>query len=162
MERLATIELEKEYLHFSAAHFTIFSARERERLHGHNFRVAAKITALVDENGLCFNYQVIKKRLKELCQALDEYTLLPSLSPYLSISELSSDYRVEFAGEVMHFLKKDVLLLPVRNISIEELADYFLQKIMEENVMSSIDARFFEVKVSTGPGLWGTAVWAKP
>ena len=34
MEELTTIEIDKENLKFSAAHFTIFSGTERERLHG--------------------------------------------------------------------------------------------------------------------------------
>ena len=41
MTQLTTIELSKEYLKFSAGHFTVFSATERERLHGHNFSVSA-------------------------------------------------------------------------------------------------------------------------
>ena len=73
MERLTTIEIAKEYLHFSAAHFTIFSATNRERLHGHNFFVAANITAVVLDNGMCFNYCQLKDDLRELCSALDEY-----------------------------------------------------------------------------------------
>ncbi len=52
MEQLTTIEVSKEYLKFSAAHFTIFSATERERLNGHNFRVSAKITEPVGPNGM--------------------------------------------------------------------------------------------------------------
>ena len=161
MEKLATIELDKENLHFSAAHFTIFNAEKRERLHGHNFRVSTTITAPVDENGLCFNYQIIKEKLKKICESLDEFTLLPTLSPYLSISEQEAYYLVEFNHEKMYFLKSDVLLLPVRNITVEELAHYILQKIMADDFVQSLDLNFFEVKISTGPGLWGTSNWAK-
>ena len=42
---LTTINICKEALKFSGAHFTIFSATDRERLHGHNFRVRAEVTA---------------------------------------------------------------------------------------------------------------------
>ena len=52
MSRLTTIEIAKQYLHFSAAHFTIFNATERERLHGHNFRIAVAITGEVDNLSL--------------------------------------------------------------------------------------------------------------
>ncbi len=41
------IEITKEALHFAAAHFTLFSATERENLHGHNFYVALEIEAEV-------------------------------------------------------------------------------------------------------------------
>ena len=43
MNDTVTIRLAKENMKFSAAHFTIFSASERERLHGHNFRVEVDI-----------------------------------------------------------------------------------------------------------------------
>ena len=87
MESLTTIELSKEYLKFSAAHFTIFSATERERLHGHNFKVAAKLTAPVGDNGMCFSYRIFKDKLESLCLELDEYMLLSANSPHLRISE---------------------------------------------------------------------------
>ena len=38
-QRTTTLELYKEEMKFSAGHFTIFSATERENLHGHNFSV---------------------------------------------------------------------------------------------------------------------------
>ena len=37
-KKLGRIEIAKQALNFSAAHFTIFSQTEREDLHGHNFR----------------------------------------------------------------------------------------------------------------------------
>ena len=48
----ATIEISKDYLHFNAAHFTLFSATEREDLHGHTFYVAATVTSPVGDDGL--------------------------------------------------------------------------------------------------------------
>jgi 6-pyruvoyltetrahydropterin/6-carboxytetrahydropterin synthase len=53
MGRLATLYIDKESHKFSAAHFTIFSATERERLHGHNYSVSAKIVAPLGDNGCC-------------------------------------------------------------------------------------------------------------
>ena len=161
MNKFATIAIEKENLHFSAAHFTIFSAEDRERLHGHNFRIGATITAPVDDNGLCFNYQIAKERLKVLCDSMDEYTLMPTESPHLSIEEQEQHYLVEFNGEKMYFLKTDVLLIPVRNISVEELAHYILQLLRDDGFVESLGVTFLEIKVSSGPGLWGSSNWTK-
>src|SRR3954453_2881336 len=61
-----TIEITKDYLHFSAAHFTIFSATERENLHGHNFDVSCSLDTSVGPNGLAFDYNVVKDRLMAL------------------------------------------------------------------------------------------------
>lgn len=160
MERLTTIELAKEYLKFSAAHFTIFSATERERLHGHNFRVAADLTAPVGPNGMCFSYKVFKHKMQDLCDALDEYLLLPALSPHLQITELANDYEVLFNGERMRFLKSDTQLLPMRNVTVEEYSHYLLGQLLADvDAMQTYGIREVVIKVSSGPGQWGSSTW---
>lgn len=162
MERLTTIELAKEYLKFSAAHFTVFSATERERLHGHNFKVAAKLTAPVGDNGMCFSYRIFKDKLEALCAALDEYTLLAADSPYLEIGEHGAHYRVVFAGEEMFFLKADTLLLPVRNATVEEYSRYLVERLLEDReLLERHDVREITIKVSSGPGQWGSCRWKR-
>ena len=64
MENVTTIEICKDYLKFSAAHFTIFSVDRRERLHGHNFTVNIAVTVPVGASGMSFSYKEIKKRIK--------------------------------------------------------------------------------------------------
>ena len=51
MTRITTLHIDKESHKFSAAHYTIFSATERERLHGHNYSVSARIVAPMGDNG---------------------------------------------------------------------------------------------------------------
>ena len=106
--RLARIEVAKQAMNFSAAHFTIFSATDREDLHGHNFQVACAVTAPVDDSGLMFDYAVIKKQIRALCDEIDEKMLLPALSPHLKILE-EDDYTIAvFNGERIPFLPRDV------------------------------------------------------
>ena len=81
------IRLDKETMKFSAGHFTIFGPGERERLHGHNFKVAVVLHACVGDNGLCFDYGIYKQKLVALCRELNEYFLLPGRSPFLVIEE---------------------------------------------------------------------------
>ena len=45
MTRLTTLHITKEVHKFSAAHYTIFTATERERLHGHNYFVSVRLVA---------------------------------------------------------------------------------------------------------------------
>ncbi len=162
MEQLTTIEISKEYLKFSAAHFTVFSETDRERLHGHNFKVAAKVTAPVGPNGMCFSYRILKDKLEALCASLDEYLLLSAESPHLVISEEGENYRVGFNGETMLFLKADTLLLPVRNATVEEYSRYLLGRLLEDReLIDGHDIREVGIKVSSGPGQWGSARWKK-
>ncbi|MBT8148993.1 MAG: 6-pyruvoyl tetrahydropterin synthase [Pseudomonadales bacterium] len=161
--RLTTIEISKEDLKFSAAHFTIFSATERERLHGHNFRVRASVVAPVDDNGMCFNYQEIKSRLRTLCQSLDEYLLLPGESPYLQLSEQDNYYHASFNGEDMRFRKSDTRLLEIRNTTVEEFSNYILQQLVHsDNFFQANDVHSVTIAVSSGDGQWGASHWQRP
>ena len=85
MSRLTTLYIDKEAHKFSAAHFTIFSATERERLHGHNYSVSARIVAEMGDNGFSADYNVYKQRIAALCEPLDEYMLLAGESPHQTI-----------------------------------------------------------------------------
>src|SRR5690348_3989482 len=121
---LTTIELFKEAMKFSAGHFTIFSADRRERLHGHNFTVQVILTGEPDANGMMGDYGIFKKIVFDLCRGLDEYFLLPGQSPYLQLHEEGAHLFAEFNGERIPFLRSDVLVLPIRNVTVEELARY--------------------------------------
>ena len=96
---LTTIEISKDYLHFNAAHFTIFSATEREDLHGHTFYVRAYVTSHVDSNGMAFDYNLLKEKLGALCDVLDEKVLLPERSPHLTLVEEGGVGKFRVGGE---------------------------------------------------------------
>ena len=157
MERLTTLYIDKESHKFSAAHYTIFSATERERLHGHNYSVCARIVAPMGDNGFSADYNVYKDRIRILCEELDEYMLLAGDSPYQQVEEVGDSYRVSFNGEEMHFLKSDTLVLPIRNATVEEFSDYLLQKLVA--LSQGDDLVELEVGVASGPGQRASATW---
>lgn len=155
---LTTIELSAKHLCFSAAHFTIFSNTSRERLHGHNYRVKAFITCKISEQGISFDYDIFVDKLMALCQQLDRYLLLPGKSPALKIKEQDHYYHVDFNNEKMQFLKSDTLILPIRNITIEELSRWFLEALdAQENNTTNIQVQELVIKVSNGDGRWGSS-----
>lgn len=154
-----SIEIAKDYLHFGAAHFTIFSATEREDLHGHNFYVTARMECLVGEDGLAFDYNIVKQELKALCDALDEKVLLPEHSPHLSLVREGEYTIARFNNERIPFLPRDVLVLPVRNITVEELANYALERLLAIPRVAALPLLSLEIKVSSGPGQWAGALW---
>jgi len=158
---LTTIEISKDYLHFNSAHFTIFSASRREDLHGHTFQVKALITSRVDENGMSFDYNIIKERILALCDYLDEKVLLPERSPHLSLAE-EGDYLVaRWGDEKLPFLHRDVRTLPVRNITVEELAPWFLERLRSDSSVTGLDIDKLVMQVSSGSGQWAGACWQR-
>lgn len=157
-----TIELFKEAMKFSSGHFTIFSATERERLHGHNFGVYCALTGEVDDNGMLADYGPYKRGLIELCRGLNEYFLLPGESPHLRVETDGERLTARFGGEAIPFLAKDVRVLPVRNVTLEELARYLTGEVTADRERLVRD-RIHEVlvKVSSGPGQFASHRWAR-
>lgn len=152
-QQRVTIHLAKENMKFSAGHFTIFGAGDRERLHGHNFVVEAVLTADVMDNGMCFDYGIYKSRIVSLCRELNEWFILPMFSPYLRIEENGEHLVAVFGEERIPFLRKDVLLLPIVNATIEEFAGYLLGRLSDDpDAIAAHRIAAIEVRVSSGPG----------
>ena len=160
--QLTTIEISKDYLHFNSAHFTIFSASEREDLHGHTFYVRALVTSPVDDNGMAFDYNILKSSLLRLCNHLDEKVLLPERSPHLSLMEADGYLVAEYGDERLPFLPRDVRTLPLRNVTVEELAPWFLAELEADGEVAGQDITRLEIQVSSGPGQWAAASTASP
>ena len=157
MADYSSLHIDKESHKFSAAHYTIFSATERERLHGHNYSVSARFVAPLGENGFSADYNVYKNRLAVLCDELDEYMLLAADSPHQRIEEAGDYYRVHFNGEEMLFLRADTLVLPIRNATVEEFSRYLLDKLVAASAGEGL--REIELFVASGPGQKAGSLW---
>lgn len=160
--RFASLEIHKEAFSFSAGHFTIFSATERETLHGHNYAVSIEFIKKIFHNGLSFDYRYYKRKIQALCDKLDRHFLLPEKSPYLRLEDNGEYCIAHFNNKKLPFLKEDIIILPLTNITIEELADWFLQKLLEEKAeIESHDIHGITIKVFNGPCQSGGASWKK-
>lgn len=125
------IHLQKESFKFSCSHFTVLSENNAERLHGHNYqvRIALKISDLDPNLGFAFDFNEVKPEIKNLCDELDEKILLPAHSPYVSVGESGSQIDVQFNSRNYSFPKDDCLILPISNVTSEELARYVCQEL---------------------------------
>ena len=157
MSQLATLHINKQAHKFSAAHFTIFSATDRERLHGHNYGVSARIVAVMGENGFSADYNVYKRCLQKLCDAHDEYMLLPAQSPWLEVVTQEDEYYATFNDKTLRFPCDETLLLPIVNVTVEALAHYFLERVLAEKLMGDIVE--LDVFVTSGDGQSSSACW---
>ena len=149
------IEVVRESLHFSAAHFTIFSATKRENLHGHNFQLNGVFESEVQDDGLCFDYGKVKDILQDLCDELDERFLVPEKSPYLVIEKSDGLVHLTFNNEKMSLPEHDVLLLPLRNVTVEELATWMVDRLVASSAFQDLGVSKLRIKVASGSGQWG-------
>ncbi|MDG4667531.1 6-carboxytetrahydropterin synthase [Mycobacterium sp. 236(2023)] len=154
------IDLFKEEMKFSAAHFTIFSAGVRENLHGHNFTVRVEIDAAIGPEGLAFDYREAKRSLATICRGFNEILLLPTRNPHLIVEDGDNEVVARFGDERMVFLKRDVCLLPLRNISLEELSLHILNIVVPTlTADSEFGVRCVATRVSSGPGQSASSQW---
>jgi 6-pyruvoyltetrahydropterin/6-carboxytetrahydropterin synthase len=159
---LTTVELQKESMKFSAGHTTIFSATEREFLHGHLYKVYLALTTWVENNGMTFDYRYYKKRIVDLCAGLNQTFLMPLYSPFLQFDQDKDYYYFTFNHKKMSFLKEDVTLMPLSNITIEELSRWFIQELIQDP--TELDRHKLEqivVKVFSAPGQSASHTWQR-
>ncbi|MHB1222200.1 MAG: 6-pyruvoyl trahydropterin synthase family protein [Gammaproteobacteria bacterium] len=158
--RLASLDIHKEEFSFSAGHFTIFSETDREPLHGHNYYVSLSFNLQIGHTGLAFDYRIYKKKMQALCAQLNCYFLLPSLSPYLKLEDDGEYWIAHFNQKKLPFLKEDTVILPLSNITIEELSHWFLQKLLENEAdFEQHGIHGMTVSVYNGPGQSSGASW---
>jgi 6-pyruvoyltetrahydropterin/6-carboxytetrahydropterin synthase len=162
MTYLTTVELQKESMKFSAGHTTIFSATEREPLHGHMYNVYLALTTHVGGNGMTFDYRYYKKRIKALCGHLNQTFLMPQHSPFLQFAEDDEYYYFTFNHKKIPFLKEDVTLMPLTNITVEELSRWFIQELIRDT--EELDRHRIErlvVKIFSAPGQSASHEWQR-
>ncbi len=124
-----SVRVTKDYLVFSAGHFITYGDGLCERLHGHNYRVAAILHGRLDEYALVYDFVSLKKRLRELVDRLDHRTLLPTKNPLLDVGEDGNNVTVRYQDQFYSFPKGDVLLLPIANTTAEMLALWLAGKL---------------------------------
>jgi 6-pyruvoyltetrahydropterin/6-carboxytetrahydropterin synthase len=127
-----SIQVHKDYLKFSAAHFLIFPDGTAERLHGHNYKVFVELQTRLDGHGLVVNFKEIKPIVRELCDHLDEHVLIPARHPVL-VATAVGDGALEVRYQQRRYLlpQDEVILLPISNTSAENLATHIGRTLRE-------------------------------
>jgi 6-pyruvoyltetrahydropterin/6-carboxytetrahydropterin synthase len=114
---------------FSAAHFITFGGT-CERLHGHNYHVAAEIHGPLDDNHLVIDFLLVRAKLREITTELDHYVLLPTKHPQIRVEDNGHEVTATFAERRWIFPSGDCRLLPVANTTAELVAQYIGQQLM--------------------------------
>ncbi len=157
---LTTIEIQKESMQFTAGHTTIFSATEREPLHGHRYQVYLALTTRIEDNGMTFDYRYYKTLMRDLCRHLNQRFLMPKFSPFLQFAEDRDYYYFTFNHKKIPFLKEDVLIMPLTNITIEELSRWFVGELTkDQEALLNHRIQAITVKVFSAPGQSASHHW---
>jgi len=126
------VRVAKDYLVFSAAHFITFDGNICERLHGHNYRVAAEWFGPLDENQYVVDFIALRDALRAIVGDLDHYVLLPTEHPTIRVRADETSVEATFAERRWIFPRGDCKLLPVANTTAELLAQYIGQRLLAD------------------------------
>jgi len=121
----------KDYLVFSAAHFITFGGNICERLHGHNYRVAAEIEGPLDENHYVVDFILLRDTLKTIVDELDHRVMLPASHPQIRLSIDERSIEATFEERRWVFPRGDCIVLPVANTTAELVARWIGQRLVE-------------------------------
>ena len=128
------VSVTKDYLVFASAHFITFAGHRCETLHGHNYRVGVVVEGALDpESWYVFDFVVLKRIMRTLCDAIDHKVLLATKNPHLQITEQGDSVTVAYDNKPRYvFPARDCALLAVPNTTVEMLAEYLTGQLRTE------------------------------
>src|SRR3954469_15102503 len=124
-----TVRVTKDYLVFCSGHFITYHGDECERLHGHNYRVAAEVEAPLDANHYVFDFIALKNIMRALTDELDHFMLVPTRNELIAVAEDGDQIRLRFRDKEWVFPREDCALLPIENTTAELLSRYIAGKL---------------------------------
>jgi 6-pyruvoyltetrahydropterin/6-carboxytetrahydropterin synthase len=128
------VSVTKDYLVFASAHFITFAGHRCEGLHGHNYRARVTVEGALDEESwFVFDFVILKKIMRRLCDEIDHKVLLPTENPKIQLAEDGESVKVAYEGKPRYvFPKSDCVLLPVPNTTVEMLAELLTNRLKAE------------------------------
>ena len=128
------VTVSKDYLVFASAHFITFAGHRCEGLHGHNYRARVTIEGRVNqESWFVFDFVVLKRIMRKLCDEIDHLVLLPTESDRIQVQEEGETVHVAVDGRPRSvFPRRDCALLPIPNTTVEMLAEMLIDRLRGE------------------------------
>jgi 6-pyruvoyltetrahydropterin/6-carboxytetrahydropterin synthase len=149
------VRLAKENMVFSAAHFITFAGDVCERLHGHNYRVAAYVYGPLDENQYVVDFIALRDSLLAILGELDHHMLLPTDHAMIQVTAGDQEVLVRFAERRWVFPRGDCVLLPVSNTTAELLARYIGKRLIAALEGVHYRPEKLRLEVDENSGQWG-------
>jgi 6-pyruvoyltetrahydropterin/6-carboxytetrahydropterin synthase len=158
------VSVSKDYLVFASAHFITFAGHRCEGLHGHNYRASVTLEGALDEEAwFVFDFTILKKIMRGLCDEIDHKVLLPLANPKVQVTEDGDAVRVAYEGKPRYvFPKVDCALLPVTNTTVEMLAQLLTARLraeIEKTGVRGLTAVEMEVEENIGQAAVYREAW---
>ena len=150
------VELQKEQLVFSAAHFITFAGDICECLHGHNYGVRAEVAGDLDENQYVIDFIAFRDSLAEIVKQLDHHVILPTQHSMIQVEAGEKEVVTTFKEKRWIFPREDCMLLPIVNTTAEKIA-WWIAEELKKRLKTDANAgiQTLEVAVDENHGQWG-------
>ena len=117
-------------LRFAAAHMATLGD-DLEPLHGHNYSVRCRVDGALTADRWVIDFGVLKRALREACEALDHRFLLQTRSPLLHATLDGTTWTLRFGEREYRLPAADVAALPIANTTAELLAEWVADRVEE-------------------------------
>ena len=142
---------------------TVFADGTKERLHGHNYTVAIVLEVEHVDLAAMIPFAPIKAALGELCRAWKEHVLLATENPFFVLIRDDSELEFTLCGERYVMPRRDALLLPIDNISVEALATHVAGLLCDSiTALGTPHVTSIEVSLEESPGQGASCTLALP
>ncbi len=125
------VQVTKDHLVFSAAHFITFNGDVCERLHGHNWRASVEVAGPLDENHYVYDFIALRDHLQALVNELDHHVLLPMSHPLIEVTSTDNEVTARFRDKRWIFPSEDCRLLPIANTTAELIAQWIGEQLLD-------------------------------
>lgn len=150
------VQVTKQQLTFSAAHFITFGDNICESLHGHNYSVRCEVAGGLNEHGYVADFIALRDRLFEITREMDHKVLLPLSHPTIDVTNDGNEVKATFEDRRWLLPACDCLLLPITNTTAELLASYIADRLLAlRDQWSSPEIEWLSIGVDENQGQWG-------
>jgi 6-pyruvoyltetrahydropterin/6-carboxytetrahydropterin synthase len=152
-----SVRIAGDNLIYSAAHFIVLPGGICEPLHGHNYRVAVEVTGPLDEIDCVIDFLALLQIMKSILADLDHAVLLPTQHPLIRVTTSAEEVEVRFGARRWVFPSVECRLLPVVSTTVELLANYLAQRLLETMAVRGLARpQCVRIELEESPGCWAT------
>ena len=138
----------KSNIRFSSSHL-LSGHKKCGFLHGHTYAIHSWVYGEKDENGFIFDFSLLKSTLREIAEKLDHRILIPEKNENVVIT--NKEIRINADGKSYVFPREDCVLLPIKNVTAENLAEYILEELLK-NINLPKNVKKIDIGVDEGFG----------
>lgn len=150
------VRVTKDHLVFSAAHFVTIGDY-CERLHGHNWRVAAEVAGPLDANTFVVDFIALRDELQGIVADLDHRMLVPTQHPRLQVVCTDREVELRYDDRRWLFPREECRLLPLQQSTAELLARWIGERLVERlRARGVVDLHTVRIDVEENFGQWAS------